>query len=243
MPTLRPTISQAKLGKDELIVHSTFYTIQGEGPYSGHPAVFVRLAGCNLCCYWCDTDYQGGKRHTASSLMDNVEALDAGNCRFIVLTGGEPLAQPIHFLLKEAKLRGYHIQVETSGSLTNTPAFAQCTPWSHGVPLRQNTIVCSPKTGKLAPGVIDYVQALKYVVAAGETSETDGLPNMSTQAEGVKQTLYRPPQDYPKRYIYVSPRDDYDEAANKANRDEAVRIAMKYGYSLSLQTHKILGLA
>ena len=51
----------------QLWVQEVFYTLQGEGPWTGHPSIFVRLAGCNLKCFWCDTDFEssnGSRRST-----------------------------------------------------------------------------------------------------------------------------------------------------------------------------------
>src|ERR1700756_5367366 len=79
-----------------LAVQSIFYTLQGEGPFSGQPAVFIRLAGCNLACTFCDTDFESGieNRMETDVLIEHVGNLLAAS-RLVVLTGGEPLRQNV----------------------------------------------------------------------------------------------------------------------------------------------------
>src|ERR1700752_1647422 len=69
-----------------------FYSIQGEGTWTGTPAVFVRLAGCNLACDFCDTDYSTKFFASVDDVVASVRRL-GGDCPMVVLTGGEPLAQ------------------------------------------------------------------------------------------------------------------------------------------------------
>jgi len=69
-----------------------FYTVQGEGAWTGTPAVFVRLAGCNLSCAFCDTDYALKFFAPVAGLVARVRA-EGGACPMVILTGGEPLAQ------------------------------------------------------------------------------------------------------------------------------------------------------
>jgi organic radical activating enzyme len=94
-----------------------FYSIQGEGTWTGTPAVFVRLAGCNLACDFCDTDYS--TKFFAS--VDEIVAMvrnASGDCPMVVLTGGEPLAQAETPALIEA-LRGdgRRVHVESNGTI------------------------------------------------------------------------------------------------------------------------------
>jgi 7-carboxy-7-deazaguanine synthase len=98
-----------------LTVNETFFSIQGEGTRAGLPCVFVRLTGCPLRCAWCDTAYafhEGGRREEADLLAE----IERHPCRLVLLTGGEPLAQPAAFpfvtLLAD---RGWTVLVETSG--------------------------------------------------------------------------------------------------------------------------------
>ena len=69
-----------------------FYTLQGEGTHAGTPAVFVRLAGCNLSCDFCDTDYALRSLTSVEAVVERVREA-GGDCPMVVVTGGEPLAQ------------------------------------------------------------------------------------------------------------------------------------------------------
>lgn len=98
-----------------LTVNETFFSIQGEGTRAGQPCVFVRLTGCPLRCAWCDTSYafhEGTRRS-----IDEVAADIARHpCRTVLVTGGEPLAQPAAFDLVTRLLDlGWQVLVETSG--------------------------------------------------------------------------------------------------------------------------------
>ncbi len=96
-------------------INEIFYSIQGEGEYTGRAAVFIRFSGCNLKCPFCDTDFKDFVEGTAEQIVERVKEV-GGDCRFVVLTGGEPTLQAdIHLcdMLHEA---GYYIAMETNGT-------------------------------------------------------------------------------------------------------------------------------
>jgi 7-carboxy-7-deazaguanine synthase len=94
-----------------------FYSIQGEGLWTGTPAIFVRLAGCNLACDFCDTDYSTKFFATADEVVRMVRDIGS-DCPMIVLTGGEPLAQSETPALIEALRRdGRRVHVESNGTI------------------------------------------------------------------------------------------------------------------------------
>ncbi|HEY4433295.1 MAG TPA: 7-carboxy-7-deazaguanine synthase QueE [Candidatus Cybelea sp.] len=94
-----------------------FYSVQGEGTWTGMPAVFVRLAGCNLACDFCDTDYSTKFFAGVEEVVARVREA-GGDCPMVVLTGGEPLAQAEAPALIEALRRdGRRVHVESNGTI------------------------------------------------------------------------------------------------------------------------------
>jgi 7-carboxy-7-deazaguanine synthase len=104
-----------------LKVNEIFHSIQGESRHAGRPCVFVRLTGCNLRCTWCDTAYafEEGSDLPVSAVLDRIAAYGT---RYVLLTGGEPLAQEgVHDLAGELCDRGLEVAMETGGSLDLAP--------------------------------------------------------------------------------------------------------------------------
>jgi len=100
-----------------LALAEIFYSVQGEGSWTGTPAVFVRLAGCNLNCRFCDTDYSTKFFATAEQVVARVRELGAG-CPMVVLTGGEPFAQrESSALIDMLRADGRRVHVESNGSI------------------------------------------------------------------------------------------------------------------------------
>ena len=100
-------------GQDYALVE-IFESLQGEGRNMGRPCVFVRFAGCNLSCPWCDTDVS---RRFSATLENLVDEISGFRSKSVVLTGGEPtLVDSMPELVAELKARGYWIAVETNGT-------------------------------------------------------------------------------------------------------------------------------
>lgn len=94
-----------------------FYSIQGEGTWSGTPAVFVRLAGCNLACDFCDTDYSLKFFASVDDVVRRVREA-GGNCPMVILTGGEPLAQiETSALIAALRCDGRRVHIESNGTV------------------------------------------------------------------------------------------------------------------------------
>jgi 7-carboxy-7-deazaguanine synthase (Cx14CxxC type) len=140
-------------------VKEIFYTLQGEGAQAGRPAVFCRFAGCNLwsgreedrasaVCRFCDTDFvgtdgpDGGRFVDAPALADAIAARwqGAGNRRFVVFTGGEPLLQLDKPLIDALHARSFEIAVESNGTLAAPEGIDWlCVSPKAGAPLRQRS--------------------------------------------------------------------------------------------------------
>ncbi|MDE4908621.1 radical SAM protein [Methanogenium marinum] len=95
-----------------------FSSISGEGLRQGLPATFVRCAGCNLHCAWCDTP-ESHNEGTEMSINEVVSAVSAGMPRYVIITGGEPLLQEndLKGLLTVLRDAGYRIEIETNGTI------------------------------------------------------------------------------------------------------------------------------
>lgn len=193
-----------------------FPTIQGEGPHAGTPAIFLRLGGCNLACDFCDTEFEDFKNMPLDDILHDVMTLvESAPYKLIVITGGEPLRQPIEHLCAIFLDNGFNVQIESNGTLYRD------------LPERTE-IVCSPKisNGKYHPIRDDlkpYIIAYKFIISASDED-------------------YNTLAHWNDASIYLQPMDEYDEAKNSANTALAVELCQKYGYILSLQQHKVLGL-
>lgn len=266
-----PIRRKSNFDGDKLLVQDVFSTVQGEGPFAGAPAIFLRLAGCNLRCHFCDTDFESRKKEWEMlELVRRILMLAHDGkvypTKLLVITGGEPMLQNIEPLIKEmTHNHNFLVQIETAG-----------TTWVPGiVPLINTgllTLVCSPKTGSVAPEIAEWCTDWKYLIQEGCVSPGDGLPNKSTQVPGKDLMLARPPRATDT--VWLQPCEAYtvvrglkdlsplmsamreadglsDQTITSSVRDEAqtqrnvalcAALAMKYNYRISLQLHKLLHL-
>ncbi len=100
----------------QLRINEMFFSIQGESSRAGLPTSFIRLSGCPLRCLYCDTEYafKGGERLSIDSVLNTIKQ---NPTKYITVTGGEPLAQPLCIdLLKTLSDEGYKVSLETSGA-------------------------------------------------------------------------------------------------------------------------------
>lgn len=211
--------------KDSLFVTSMFFTLQGEGPYAGQPALFIRLAKCNLDCSFCDTFFDDGDWMTFDEIDEKIsETIDsywttkgqlvpdwahskkmAGKEYpniVLVMTGGEPLLQEnISDFMLYNLTQFKAVQVESNGiPVTDVPT---------GV-----TLVCSPKCmekdGKAvryyAPSrtILDRADCLKFVMSADADSPYNNVPEWAH--EWKKRT---------GKEIYCSPMNIYNSFPQK----------------------------
>jgi len=143
------------------------------------------------------------------------------------LTGGEPFRQPVALARTVALLLndGWKVQIESNGTLP-----------PGDLDIRAEVVV-SPKAPVVHKGLFPYVKALKYVLSARNVDPADGLP---TSALGLvhKARLWRPPEGL-KVPIYIQPEDNNEY---QDNVQAVINSAMKYGYIMNLQMHKLVGL-
>ena len=94
-----------------------FYSLQGEGFHQGRAAFFIRLAGCDVGCVWCDVkESWDATKHPVLSIEEIVEAAKAQPGRLAIVTGGEPLLYNLDALTTALKEAGFETNIETSGS-------------------------------------------------------------------------------------------------------------------------------
>ena len=134
-------------------IAETFYSIQGEGATAGLPAIFVRLQGCTVGCAWCDTKYSwdptAGREVDLPALLGEVAAFP---CRRVVITGGEPLESPLFAALAAAlAVRGYAVEVETSGTCAPAPESDRGLQWNVSLKLSGSGV---PENTRVNPEAI-----------------------------------------------------------------------------------------
>jgi len=127
-------------------INEIFCSLQGEGQHTGMAAVFVRFAGCNLKCDFCDTDFQVKQEMTAQEI---VNAVKGHQTPFVILTGGEPALQVDDKLIESLHKAGKEIHIETNGKLP--------------LPAAIDWVTCSPKSPNLEDLHIGHVDELKVV--------------------------------------------------------------------------------
>jgi organic radical activating enzyme len=147
-------------------VNEIFYSLQGEGFWTGTPMVFLRLSGCNLKCPFCDTDHAGFREMSEEEIVAEAKAA-GGACERMCVTGGEPALQLDRELVDALHGAGYRIHVETNG----TRALPEGVDW----------VTLSPKT--YVPGlkgdgtvVLEKADEVKVVCAGSVDEKWVGFP-------------------------------------------------------------------
>lgn len=109
--------SLKKVSPTDLPLMEDFYTIQGEGAFQGSAAYFIRLAGCDVGCVWCDVkESWDASMHPVVNVAEIVERANSSNCKLAVVTGGEPAHYDLNELTSQLKTSGLRAHIETSGA-------------------------------------------------------------------------------------------------------------------------------
>lgn len=217
-------------------VNEIFETIQGEGSYTGVPAIFVRLQGCPVGCAWCDTKHTWLINADLEVKLDKVMAKSADTeqwtsvsaeqllalfksegyqARHVVITGGEPCMYDLNPLCNALHDAGYQTQIETSGT------FDILVPG-------QSWVTVSPKINmkggyKVLQNALDRADEIKHPVA------------MDKHIEQLLQLLQN--TDTSNKLIYLQPISQQAKATALA-----IAYCKKHNWRLSVQVHKYLGI-
>jgi 7-carboxy-7-deazaguanine synthase len=194
-------------GPSEWKINEQFFSIQGEGHFTGTPSWFIRLQGCAVGCPWCDSKSTWESTGPVIKLGDILRGLPY-DARHVVITGGEPFEQNIRRLLTCLWNEGRSVQIETSGCYD-----VYGPGW----------ITVSPKFFKpLSTQALKAANEIKQVVAHKtdiERMQDEVLPHVN--------------QFVP---VYLQPVSNGSRAIKLC-----VEACKRYGYKLSLQTHKLIG--
>ncbi len=129
-----------------------FYTLQGEGRYTGHAAYFIRLGGCDVGCVWCDVkESWDASKHPLVAVDEIIAYVISSGAKIAVITGGEPLMHDLGLLTSKLQKEGIRTHIETSGA--------------HPLSGSWDWICLSPKKFKAPlPEVLSAADELKVVV-------------------------------------------------------------------------------
>mgnify|MGYP001045473216 CR=1 FL=1 len=240
---------------DTLLITDIFPTVQGEGPYAGQRALFLRLAGCNYGgkgvvgkgCLFCDTSFfiDKAKPYTFDELVSAFDARHPGSLdaqqktKLVVVTGGEPLLQKnlISFI---ENTEGYFFQIETNGTQRVYPKQNCHVVVSPKVPQR----VDAQRGGSypvLNSETMRSAHCLKFVVSADKESPYHNIPQYAFRFQELGKPVYVSPMAVyrrpPPEPASIWDGSVYDQAACADNTSYAFYLAQTYGFRVSMQTH------
>ena len=212
-----------------LAVVEIFDSIEGEGIRTGMPVTFIRLAGCNLRCSYCDTKY--AQKETDGELIAVDDIIKKVNYSAVTITGGEPLLhyQSVIELINKLNVSGHYVNIETNGSINILP-FIFAVRSGRGFFTVDYKCPCSGMQSKMSETNFDFMDendVLKFVVAHNQDLET------------VKDFLERH-QNF-KGTIFISPCFNTIPLPQLADKVKMMKkIYPKLDIRLQVQLHKII---
>jgi len=200
-------------------IAETFYSLQGEGDWTGTPMSFIRLAGCNLKCEWCDTDYSVKR---VVSLNELVEEALSRPARKVVITGGEPALQDTQPLVAELRKHKVKCHVETNGTLP--------------IHMDWDWTAVSPKSSSasLDPIVMNMASEVKFIVGLPDWEDYIARVLERFKLKGAIKWVMPLAKPYPYRL-------------SDGLIDENTQLAIAYclehtDFRFCIQMHKVVGI-
>lgn len=143
-------------------VNDIFYSLQGEGRNTGRAAIFIRFAGCNLKCPFCDTDFAQYEEMSDEDILNRIKSYPS---RFVVLTGGEPSLQVDRQLVDLLHKHGYELAMETNGThpIVDGIDWITCSPKGNTVIKRCNELKCIFEENTQHPDGHGIIAEYKYL--------------------------------------------------------------------------------
>jgi organic radical activating enzyme len=212
-------------------VNNIFYSLQGEGRNTGRAAVFVRFAGCNLRCPFCDTDFEEFTMMTDEMILAEIQRLTSsiqtpltsegvGDKLLVVLTGGEPTLQVDEAFVDLLHQHGYEVAMESNGT---RPA-----------PRNLDWLTVSPKDGGMWNGEGRMPDEIKIVFDEHTAEKLSSFHFPPT-------SFHLPPSTFHHPLLYLQPCDTGDAARNIEIVAQCVEYIKAHPqWRLSLQTHKLI---
>ncbi len=202
-----------------------FYSLKGEGLYTGTPMLFVRLAGCNLACDFCDTPSKKTMELEVADIITRLGYLSE-TCDRVVITGGEPNIHDLSHLCEALHYEGYNIHMETNGEETHY--------------LGTNLVyidwlAVSPKSLEVSQVALNRADEIKFLV--GQTGWETGIWILENRLIVNRPHLYVMP--LAEAYANGYGRNN----VIKTNTQDAIQFCKEHPqFSLCIQAHKYLNI-
>ena len=223
------------------VIREIFETLQGEGSKAGTPAIFVRFTGCNLwsgnerlrergkgeCANWCDTDFFKGQKFSCLRLIEILENATKGwKSKTVVFTGGEPTLQlkssDGEYLVKVLLQENWNVCIETNGTMS----LDDCSALNLIYKAKNGHITMSPK-------MLKNSESIEHIKLTKGTDLKIITPSNIPINKFVEMEF---------KNFYLQPLDNKDGSIGLSNLENAIHLCQKYGFKISIQTHKLIGL-
>ena len=220
-------------------INDIFYSIQGEGHNTGRAAVFIRFAGCNLRCGFCDTEFDTYREMTDEEIIAEVSRYKVSRCEnsLVVLTGGEPTLQADEAFVDLLHQHGFEVAMESNGT---RPApqnldWLTVSPKIRGTWYEERLRVGEQNSGMRGTRIPDELKVIFDEDTNPEAYLAPRIPELCSPTRSLSSHLA-------PRYLYLQPCDTGDAERNAMIINRCVDYIKEHPqWRLSLQTHKLVG--